>query len=365
MFRRSVWAEVGGYRHRDRLRGLGLLDRRHRARLHRRQGARRALVLPQARQRRLRPAHPARPGDQGPDRPQASPASTTTASASGRGHPRGRPAGAGRRDAAGRDPALPRGATRGRGHGPDRRAFPIRSVCLITKDYPPAVPGGIPRAVQMQAHCLAAAGVEVHVITSSATGRRGGARGRRRRRPRDPRACDRRSRRAALPRDPHLELRRRGQVRRAGRHRALRHRRGARLPRRGAAPRPAPRDGARRVAALHDEGRVGRASPATSATRPTTPGTPWRWPRWSAPTSCSLPASCSSTPPPSSSVTGCGPRELMPLLFDAGQFPAQRRPRDRRADPRALLRPARGPQEPGAGAPRDRRGARRRAWTSG
>jgi glycosyltransferase involved in cell wall biosynthesis len=45
-----------------------------------------------------------------------------------------------------------------------------RSVCLITKDYPPCVPGGIPRAVQMQAHHLAAAGVEVHVITKSQTG---------------------------------------------------------------------------------------------------------------------------------------------------------------------------------------------------
>ncbi len=48
--------------------------------------------------------------------------------------------------------------------------LPVRSVCLITKDYPPAVPGGIPRAVQMQAHRLAAAGVEVHVITKSASG---------------------------------------------------------------------------------------------------------------------------------------------------------------------------------------------------
>ena len=71
----------------------------------------------------------------------------------------------------------------------------MRSVCLITKDYPPAVPGGIPRAVQMQAHRLAAAGVEVHVITKSRHRSRGGARGRRRRRPRDPRSCDRGSRR--------------------------------------------------------------------------------------------------------------------------------------------------------------------------
>jgi glycosyltransferase involved in cell wall biosynthesis len=53
------------------------------------------------------------------------------------------------------------------------RALPVRSVCLITKDYPPNVPGGIPRAVQMQAHALAAAGVEVHVITRSASGREG------------------------------------------------------------------------------------------------------------------------------------------------------------------------------------------------
>lgn len=45
--------------------------------------------------------------------------------------------------------------------------LPIRSICLITKDYPPSVPGGIPRAVQMQAHRLADAGVEVHVITCS------------------------------------------------------------------------------------------------------------------------------------------------------------------------------------------------------
>jgi glycosyltransferase involved in cell wall biosynthesis len=43
--------------------------------------------------------------------------------------------------------------------------LPIRSICLITKDYPPQVPGGIPRAVQMQAQRLAARGVEVHVIT--------------------------------------------------------------------------------------------------------------------------------------------------------------------------------------------------------
>ena len=48
--------------------------------------------------------------------------------------------------------------------------LPVRSVCLITKDYPPAVPGGIPRAVQMQAHRLAAAGVEVHVITKAQGG---------------------------------------------------------------------------------------------------------------------------------------------------------------------------------------------------
>lgn len=45
--------------------------------------------------------------------------------------------------------------------------LPIRRICLITKDYPPNVPGGIPRAVQMQAQMLAAAGVEVHVITRS------------------------------------------------------------------------------------------------------------------------------------------------------------------------------------------------------
>ena len=48
-----------------------------------------------------------------------------------------------------------------------RTELPIRSICLITKDYPPNVPGGIPRAVQMQAHMLAASGVEVHVITRS------------------------------------------------------------------------------------------------------------------------------------------------------------------------------------------------------
>ncbi len=51
--------------------------------------------------------------------------------------------------------------------------LPVRSVCLITKDYPPSVPGGIPRAVQMQAHRLAAAGVEVHVITKSPAGAAG------------------------------------------------------------------------------------------------------------------------------------------------------------------------------------------------
>ncbi len=50
------------------------------------------------------------------------------------------------------------------------RRLPIRSICLITKDYPSNVPGGIPRAVQMQAHMLAAAGVEVHVITRSSSG---------------------------------------------------------------------------------------------------------------------------------------------------------------------------------------------------
>ena len=52
----------------------------------------------------------------------------------------------------------------------ERAQLPIRSICLITKDYPPNVPGGIPRAVQMQAHMLAASGVEVHVITRSDTG---------------------------------------------------------------------------------------------------------------------------------------------------------------------------------------------------
>ncbi len=45
-----------------------------------------------------------------------------------------------------------------------------RRVCLITKDYPPDVPGGISRAVGMQARMLARAGVEVHVITKSASG---------------------------------------------------------------------------------------------------------------------------------------------------------------------------------------------------
>ena len=53
---------------------------------------------------------------------------------------------------------------------PSRTELPIRSICLISKDYPPSVPGGIPRAVQMQAHMLAAAGVEVHVITRSDSG---------------------------------------------------------------------------------------------------------------------------------------------------------------------------------------------------
>ncbi len=57
---------------------------------------------------------------------------------------------------------------RAAGAGTGAAGLPVRSVCLITKDYPPAVPGGIPRAVQMQAHRLAAAGVEVHVITKSA-----------------------------------------------------------------------------------------------------------------------------------------------------------------------------------------------------
>ena len=52
----------------------------------------------------------------------------------------------------------------------DDEPLPIRSICLITKDYPPRVPGGIPRAVQMQAHLLSAAGVDVHVITRSLTG---------------------------------------------------------------------------------------------------------------------------------------------------------------------------------------------------
>ena len=51
--------------------------------------------------------------------------------------------------------------------------LPVRSICLITKDYPPAVPGGIPRAVQMQAHRLATAGVEVHVITRAPSGAAG------------------------------------------------------------------------------------------------------------------------------------------------------------------------------------------------
>jgi glycosyltransferase involved in cell wall biosynthesis len=54
--------------------------------------------------------------------------------------------------------------------GTKRAELPIRSICLITKDYPPNVPGGIPRAVQMQAHMLAASGVEVHVITRSDSG---------------------------------------------------------------------------------------------------------------------------------------------------------------------------------------------------
>ena len=52
-------------------------------------------------------------------------------------------------------------------------ALAVRSVCLITKDFPPLVPGGIPRAVHMQAHALAAAGVDVHVITRSAQGGEG------------------------------------------------------------------------------------------------------------------------------------------------------------------------------------------------
>jgi glycosyltransferase involved in cell wall biosynthesis len=50
------------------------------------------------------------------------------------------------------------------------RDLPLRRVCLICKDYPPVVPGGVPRAVQMQAQRLAAAGVEVHVITRSVSG---------------------------------------------------------------------------------------------------------------------------------------------------------------------------------------------------
>ena len=43
----------------------------------------------------------------------------------------------------------------------------------MSKDYPPRVPGGISRAVQMQAHHLAAAGVEVHVITKAQGGAAG------------------------------------------------------------------------------------------------------------------------------------------------------------------------------------------------
>jgi glycosyltransferase involved in cell wall biosynthesis len=67
-------------------------------------------------------------------------------------------------------PAPRRAAPAPRRAAAARSELPIRSICLITKDYPPNVPGGIPRAVQMQAHMLAASGVEVHVITRSDSG---------------------------------------------------------------------------------------------------------------------------------------------------------------------------------------------------
>jgi glycosyltransferase involved in cell wall biosynthesis len=44
----------------------------------------------------------------------------------------------------------------------------VRSVCLISRDYPPAVADPAACAVQAQARLLATAGVEVHVITQSA-----------------------------------------------------------------------------------------------------------------------------------------------------------------------------------------------------
>lgn len=73
-------------------------------------------------------------------------------------------------EAGARQGAMPAFVAAGGAVAPPAGGLPIRSICLITKDYPPSVPGGIPRAVQMQAHRLAAAGVEVHVITCAADG---------------------------------------------------------------------------------------------------------------------------------------------------------------------------------------------------
>lgn len=49
-------------------------------------------------------------------------------------------------------------------------APPIHSICLISKDYPPNTVSGISRAVQGQARRLAARGIEVHVITRAERG---------------------------------------------------------------------------------------------------------------------------------------------------------------------------------------------------
>ena len=47
----------------------------------------------------------------------------------------------------------------------------IRRLCLLSREYPPDTAwGGIARAVETEARALAAAGVEVHVITLAPDG---------------------------------------------------------------------------------------------------------------------------------------------------------------------------------------------------
>ncbi len=256
-----------------------------------------------------------------------------------------RPAGPRRRNAARGDPAVSaRRARRDRRH---RRRRPPRPQHLPHHQGLPARRS--PAASRERCRCRPTCSPPPGSRSTSSRGRPSGAAGVRSdagcRRARGPGAEHRRPRRAALPRDPGLELRGCGKF--AEFDATVRFDVVEAPDYRGEALHLAPRPETALVVWLHSTMKVVWDVEPDYVPNPT--DDVWHCAGDGRARARRSPArSESAAPRHDRRYLGdrMRPAELMPLLFDAEQFPAQRQPAQRRADPCALLRPAGGPQEP-------------------